>query len=52
MTAVTTVAGERWAEVAPIMETAAAFWRSKVLLTAAEFDLFTKLGRAGRRESS
>jgi predicted O-methyltransferase YrrM len=44
VTAVTTVAGEKWAEVASIMETAAAFWRSKVLLTAAEFDLFTKLG--------
>jgi hypothetical protein len=28
----------------PILETAFAFWRSKVLLTAVEFDVFTKLG--------
>src|SRR5262245_40721281 len=31
----------------PILQTAFAFWSSKVLLTAVEFDLFTKL--AGRR---
>ena len=28
----------------PILQTAFAFWSSKVLLTAVEFDLFTKLG--------
>ena len=28
----------------PILETATAFWASKVLLTAVEFDLFTALG--------
>jgi len=28
-----------------IMQTATAFWASKVLLTAVEFDLFTKLGK-------
>jgi O-methyltransferase domain/Dimerisation domain len=29
---------------APILQTAFAFWSSKVLLTAVEFDVFTKLG--------
>ena len=29
----------------PILQTAFAFWSSKVLLTAVEFDLFTRLGR-------
>jgi len=29
----------------PILQTAFAFWSSKVLLTAVEFGLFTKLGR-------
>src|ERR1700745_1940562 len=28
----------------PILQTAFAFWSSKVLLTAVEFDVFTKLG--------
>ena len=28
----------------PILQTAFAFWSSKVLLTAVEFDLFTVLG--------
>jgi len=32
------------ADVAPILETAFAFWSSKVLLTAVEFGLFTRLG--------
>ena len=31
-------------DVGPILQTAFAFWSSKVLLTAVEFDLFTKLG--------
>jgi hypothetical protein len=31
-------------EVAPILQTAFAFWSSKVLLTAVEFGLFTRLG--------
>ena len=34
-------------DVAPILQTAFAFWGSKVLLTAVEFGVFTKLG--GRR---
>ena len=32
---------------APILQTAFAFWSSKVLLTAVEFELFTKLGDRG-----
>ena len=28
----------------PILQTAFAFWSSKVLLTAVEFDVFSKLG--------
>src|SRR5258708_38007720 len=32
----------------PILQTAFAFWNSKVLLTAVEFGLFTKLGQGGR----
>ncbi len=31
-------------DVAPILQTAFAFWSSKVLLTAVEMDVFTKLG--------
>ncbi|MFN2428231.1 MAG: methyltransferase [Candidatus Binatia bacterium] len=31
-------------DAAPILQTALAFWNSKVLLTAAEFDLFSVLG--------
>jgi ubiquinone/menaquinone biosynthesis C-methylase UbiE len=31
-------------DVAPVLQTAFAFWSSKVLLTAVEFGLFTKLG--------
>ena len=31
-------------DVSPILQTAFAFWSSKVLLTAVEFDLFTTLG--------
>ena len=29
----------------PILQTAFAFWSSKVLLTAVQFDVFTKLGK-------
>ena len=32
-------------DVAPILQTAFAFWSSKVLLTAVEFGLFTRLGK-------
>ena len=31
-------------DVAPILSTAFAFWSSKVLLTAVEFGVFTRLG--------
>ena len=33
----------------PILQTAFAFWSSKVLLTAVELDVFTKLGERRRR---
>src|SRR4026209_2727591 len=35
----------------PILQTAFAFWSSKVLLTAVEFDVFTKLG-SGRKSGA
>ena len=31
-------------DVAPVLQTAFAFWSSKVLLTAVELGLFTRLG--------
>ena len=34
----------READVSPVLQTAFAFWSSKVLLTAVEFGLFTRLG--------
>ena len=34
-------------DVAPILQTAFAFWSSKVLLTAVEFGVFTKLASGG-----
>ena len=36
----------------PILQTAFAFWSSKVLLTAVEFDVFTKLGSRARPAQS
>jgi hypothetical protein len=39
---------EKHLDPSPILQTAFAFWSSKVLLTAVEFDLFTNLGDRSR----